>query len=111
MIVRDTNVISELMRPEPEPLVVAWMAAQPRVLLDTTRVSQAGIPYGIGALLEGRRRSELAVAAEALFAEDFASRILPFGAAVAALCPEIVRHAGRRVRRSRGLAPSFRGFG
>ena len=97
MIVLDTNVISELMRPEPEPLVVAWMAAQPRALLYTTYINQIEIMYGVGALPEGRRRTALAVAAEALFAEDFADRILPFGAAAAARYPGIVlarRQAG-----------------
>ena len=47
MIVVDTNVISELMRGEPHPAVLAWVAAQPRALLYTTHVNQAEILYGI----------------------------------------------------------------
>ena len=90
MIVLDTNVLSELMRATPDPRVLAWVAAQPRALLCTTHINQAEILYGITALPEGRRRSALAVAAEAMFAEDFAGRILPFGAAAAARYPEIV---------------------
>ena len=69
MIVVDTNVISELMRGEPHPAVLAWVAAQPRALLYTTYVNQAEILYGIGALPEGRRRTALAAAATAMFAE------------------------------------------
>jgi toxin FitB len=81
VIVLDTNVISELMRPQPHSNVLAWMRAQPRALLHTTRINQAEILYGIAALPEGRRRTALAAAANAMFAEDFADRILPFGAA------------------------------
>ena len=84
MIVVDTNVISELMRGGPHPAVLAWVAAQPRVLIYTTFVNQAESSYGIGALPEGRRRSALAAAAGAMFAEDFAERIVPFEAAAAA---------------------------
>ena len=44
MIVVDTNVISELMRGEPHPAVLSWVAAQPRALLYASYVSQAAIP-------------------------------------------------------------------
>jgi len=100
VIVLDTNVISELMRAVPDPRVWAWVAAQPRALLCTTHLNQAEILYGIAALPEGQRRSALAVAAEALFAEDFAGRILPFGAAAAARYPALVlarRRAGNPI--------------
>ena len=43
MIVVDTNVISELMRGEPHPAVLSWVAAQPRALLYAIYVSQAEI--------------------------------------------------------------------
>ena len=100
MIVVDTNVISELMRGKPHPAVLAWVAAQPRALLYTTHINQAEILYGIGALPEGRRR--MALAATAMFAEDFAGRILPFEAGAAARYPEIVlarRHAGNPIEK------------
>ena len=90
MIVLDTNIISELMRAEPHLAVLAWVAAQPRALLYTTHINQAEILYGIAALPEGRRRAALAAAAAAMFAEDFAGRILPFEATAAARYPEIV---------------------
>lgn len=96
MIVLDTNVISELMRPKPHPGVLAWVMAQPRAQLCTTHINQAEILYGIAALPAGRRRTALTAAAEAMFAEDFAGRILSFGAAAAARYPEIVL-ARRRV--------------
>ena len=102
MIVVDTNVISELMRGEPDSAVLAWVAAQPRALLYTTYINQAEILYGIGALPEGRRRTALAAAADAMFAEDFAGRILPFEERAAARYPEIVlarRQAGHPIEK------------
>jgi predicted nucleic acid-binding protein len=90
VIVLDTNVISELMRAEPHPAVLGWVAGQPRALLYTTYINQAEILYGIGALPEGRRRTAIAAAAAAVFAEDFAGRILAFEAAAAARYADIV---------------------
>jgi predicted nucleic acid-binding protein len=90
VIVLDTNVISELMRPEPHPKVLAWVTAQPRSLLYTTRINQAEVLYGIAALPEGRRRRALASAAEAMFDEDLAGHILSFGAAAAARYADLV---------------------
>jgi len=102
VIVVDTNVISELMRGKPNPLVLAWVAVQPRALLCTTYINQAEIPYGIAALPEGRRQAALAAAAAAMFAEDSAGRILPFDAGAAAHYPEIVvarRRAGNPIEK------------
>jgi toxin FitB len=99
-VVLDTNVISELMRPQPSPAVLAWVAAQPRAELWTTYINQAEILFGIAALPEGRRRSGLAAAAAAMFATDFAGRILPFEVGAAARYPEIVvarRRAGQPI--------------
>jgi toxin FitB len=97
VIVLDTNVISELMRSRRDPAVVAWIAAQPRGTLYTTGVNEAEIFYGIRAMPEGRRRSDLTAGAEALFAEEFAGRVLPFDGAAARRYAEIVvlrRQAG-----------------
>ena len=90
MIVLDTNVISELMRANPHPAVLSWVAAQPRAKLFTTGINQAEIPYGIAVLPEGRRRTAPGVAAEAMFAEDLAGRVLSFNSAAAAHYAEIV---------------------
>jgi predicted nucleic acid-binding protein len=89
VIVLDTNVISELMRPEPDGTVLAWVAAQPRAQFYTTHFNQAEMLYGIAALPAGRRRTTLADLAETMFAEDFRDRILPFNAAAAARYAEI----------------------
>jgi len=102
VIVVDTNVISELMRGDPHPTVLAWVAAQPRALVYTMHINQAEILYGIAALPEGRRRAALAAAAEAMFAEDFAGRILPFEARAAAQYPGVLlarRWAGKPIEK------------
>ena len=78
MIVLDTNVLSELMRPKPDGRVVEWIAQQPAGNLFTTAITEAEISYGIELLSKGKRRDALLVAAEGMFAEDFAGRVLPF---------------------------------
>ena len=78
MIVLDTNVLSELMRPEPHPAVFAWVAAQPRTSLYTTSLNRAELLYGVAALPKGRRKEALAAAAELMFQDDLAGRILSF---------------------------------
>ena len=78
MIVLDTNVISEMMRPKPEAIVAAWFAAQTASALFTTALTQAEIFYGLALLPTGKRRVALQTAAKALFEEDFAGRLLPF---------------------------------
>ena len=78
MIILDTNVLSELMRPEPSTQVVSWVGKQAAVELFTTSITEAEIFYGIELLAKGKRRDRLLVAAEAMFEDDFAGRILDF---------------------------------
>ena len=88
------------MRSQPAALVFAWVAAQPRAMVYTTSINKAEILYGVAALPEGRRRSALVAAAEAMFADDFAGRVLPFDEEAAAHYAEIVaarRREGRPI--------------
>jgi predicted nucleic acid-binding protein len=78
MIVLDTNVISELMRPEPASSVAKWAQGLPASDTVTTTISQAEILYGVARLPPGRRRDALAYAATQFFDQIFARRILPF---------------------------------
>ncbi len=89
MIVLDTNVISELMRSDPDRAVLEWFAQQPIAGLFTTCVSEAEIYYGLALLPKGRRRDSLQAAAHAMFEEDFAGRILPFDSDAAHAYAEI----------------------
>ena len=78
MIVVDTNVLSELLRPAPDARVLGWVADQPRAALFTTAVTRGEILYGIRLLPDGQRRRGLWDAALAIFNEDLAGRILSF---------------------------------
>jgi toxin FitB len=92
MIILDTNVLSELMRPEPSPRVVAWIAKQPSTELFTTSITEAEILYGIELLTKGKRREGLLAAAEAMFAEDLAGRIFGFESDAARAFSKIAAH-------------------
>ncbi|MCA3180422.1 MAG: type II toxin-antitoxin system VapC family toxin [Burkholderiaceae bacterium] len=83
MILLDTNVLSELMRPTPDPGVAAWIAGHPASGLATTTITQAEIRHGIARLPSGRRRDALQRAVAAMFDEEFGDRVLPFDAAAA----------------------------
>jgi predicted nucleic acid-binding protein len=55
----DTNVLSELRRPKPEPAVVAFIAAQPLDRLFVSAVTFAEIRFGIELLVDSHRRAAL----------------------------------------------------
>jgi len=78
MIVLDTNVLSEVITPQPSARVLAWMLREPPSDLYTTSISQAELLYGVELRPKGRRRSALHAAVVRMLAEDFAGRILPF---------------------------------
>ena len=83
-VLLDTNVLSELMRAEPDANVLAWFRQQQGAVFHTSAVTRAEILLGIALLPAGKRRDGLAAAAEQMFAEDFAGRCLPFDEAAAA---------------------------
>ena len=78
MIVLDTNVLSELMRPRPSTAVVQWIEKQSAMELFTTALTEAEIFYGIELAAKGKRRDGMLAAAEAMFAEDLAGHVLGF---------------------------------
>jgi len=92
MIILDTNVLSELMRPKPSPRVAAWVAKQPATELFTTSITEAEVFYGIELLTKGKRREGLLAAAEAMFAEDLAGRIFGFESDAARVFSKIAAH-------------------
>lgn len=83
MIILDTNIVSEMLRPAPEPRVEAWLAAQDGGQVYLTTISEAELRYGVGILANGKRRTALAEAIDAMLREDFRDRILPFDSAAA----------------------------
>jgi predicted nucleic acid-binding protein len=100
MIILDTNVLSEVMKPAPASEVLDWLAAQAPARLYTTSITQAEILHGLKLLPAGRRRRALESATTAMFSEDLGGRILGFGPESAAPYAEIAarrRRAGRPI--------------
>ena len=100
MHVLDTNVVSELMRPAPEPCVEAWVVKHRAMHLYFSSIGEAELRYGVAIMPAGRRRETLAAAVDGLVREDFAGRVLPFDSAAARAYAEIAaarRSAGRPV--------------
>jgi toxin FitB len=100
MIVLDTNVLSESLRPTPAESVIRWIRAQPANRLFTTTICEAEIFYGLALLPSGRRRSFLEQAVAAIFTK-LAERILPFDSTAARVFAEIAatrRNLGRPIR-------------
>lgn len=77
MILLDTNVVSEAMKPEPYPSVRDWLDAQAAETLFLSSVTIAELLFGIGVLPKGKRKQNLAAAFDGVM-ELFAARILPF---------------------------------
>ena len=77
MIVLDTNVVSEALKPEPHPAVRAWMNSQVAQTLYLSSVTLAELLFGIAALPSGKRKAMLAQTLDGLMAL-FKDRILPF---------------------------------
>ncbi len=77
MIVLDTNVVSEAMKPEPHPAVRAWLNDQAAETLYVSSVTLAELLFGIAALPAGKRKDMLARALDGLLGL-FRDRVLPF---------------------------------
>src|SRR5205085_11277498 len=99
MILLDTNVVSEMMKPEPAARVVSWIEREPGSSLYVTSITQAEIMHGVMLLPQGRRRRALDAAAHAMFSEDFADRLIAFGSEAA------LAYAHTRVERRRPGPP------
>ncbi|MDR2587771.1 MAG: type II toxin-antitoxin system VapC family toxin [Coriobacteriales bacterium] len=78
MIILDTNVISELMRPEPSQMVVSWLDSQRKDELCLTALTQAELAFGIELMASGKRKTELTAAFKYFIDEVFADRVLAF---------------------------------
>lgn len=97
MIVLDTNVISEAMKPAPHPAVRQWLNQQTAETLYLTSVTLAELLYGIAALPAGKRKDTLSLTLEGLMAL-FKGRVLAFDAEAArhyAKLAVTARQAGR----------------
>ena len=126
MIVLDTNVISEVIKP-PERRsrkVFDWLRAQPLHLVFTTTVTLGEMSAGVEVLDEGQRKTALRSAVDRIFAEVFGERVLVFDEPAARVYGLLIaerRRAGREmsaadaqiasIARSRGMTIATRDVG
>ncbi|ARO27397.1 PIN domain-containing protein [Rhizobium sp. S9] len=77
MIVLDTNVLSEAMKPAPNPAARSWLNEQVAETLYLSSVTLAELLFGIGTLPDGRRKAALSETLGGVL-DLFGDRILPF---------------------------------
>jgi len=95
LILLDTNVVSEAMRPQPDRNVLAWLDAQAAESLYLSTVSLAELLLGIESLPAGKRRKALAAALDQQIITLFAERIAAFDLGAAQVYGKIVTRARR----------------
>jgi hypothetical protein len=83
VIILDTNVISEVIKPEPSVHVMKWLESIVPSLLFTTSVNEMEVLYSIQLMPQGRKRDALQRAAIGIFQEKLGKRVLPFEAEAA----------------------------
>ena len=101
MILLDTNVVSEVMRPTPARSVLSWFASEVGSDLYLPAIVEAELRFGVLILPEGKRRDGLAAAMQGMIEESFAGRVLPFDSPAARAYAEIAarqRRMGRAVK-------------
>lgn len=106
MIILDTNVVSEPLRPAPDAKVVAWLDRQVANTLYLTSINLAELLAGVGQLPDGARRRGLGMALEELLDQLFGGRVLPFdrdAAKAYASLTATARNAGLAISLADGL--------
>lgn len=113
MIVLHSNVLSALMRPDHEAIVVDWLNAQPRPSIWTTSVTVLELRSGVQLLPKDKRRDAFNEALDRLIADVLERRILPFDLDAAEHAAEIYavqqktgRNSGIRDIQIAGIARS-----
>lgn len=93
MIILDTNVLSELLRPRPDARVREWFAARREDELYTTAITVQESFYGAELLPESVRRSALLARLERLYADILSARVLPFDGVSARYTAVVLAHS------------------
>ena len=99
MIILDTNVLSALMKQQPDAQVVAWLDEQPAESVWLNSITLFEARYGLALLASGQGRSLLQERFEALLQDDLQNRVLPFDANAALRAAQLA--ADRKARGSR----------
>lgn len=93
MIILDTNVVSEPLRPAPDTNVLAWLDQQDIATMYLTTITLAELRHGIAALPDGKRRRQLQAAMDERIEPLFSGRILAFDEAAARAYASVRLHA------------------
>lgn len=80
MILLDTNVLSELIRPKPDERVREWLDSLDAATVRTTAITAAELQYGVARMPAGKHKERLSEAIRGLMEEDLGGRIEPFDA-------------------------------
>jgi predicted nucleic acid-binding protein len=121
VIVLDTNVVSEIIRPEPNARVLRWLRAHPYSSVSTTTITRGELLYGVQLLPDGKRKAALRDDVLSFFASRMAGPVLSFDSDASDAYAEIYakrRKAGKpnspldamiaAIARSRGSAAATR---
>jgi len=103
VILLDTNVVSEVIRAEPEERVLTWMDSLEVASVAITAITHAELLYSVARLPDGRRSEQLSETIRALIDEDLGGRVEPFDAAAATHYATLVS-ARERAGRPIGVA-------
>lgn len=95
MILLDTNIISELMRPKPHSAVIKWLDEQFSNELFLPAIVKAEIEMGIAILDDGKRKQALLQAIELIFM-SFTDRCVPFDAGSATHYAKIIAYTKKQ---------------
>jgi len=102
MILLDTGIVSEAMKPAPDPVLVRWLDEQPAESLYISTITVGEILYGIGSLSDGASKDQLAKALERTLSL-FSGRMLPFDT-IAAFAYADIAVAAKRKGKSHALS-------
>lgn len=98
MIILDTNVISALMRSEPEKPVVRWLDAQPAASVWITAITVMEIRFGLQTIPPGRRQRALLASFELMLKSIIEGRVASFDAEAAAHAASLMAQRQRKGR-------------
>jgi predicted nucleic acid-binding protein len=90
VILLDTNVLSEFIRPKPDEGVKRWLDSLDAAAIATTAITAAELLYGVARLPEGRRKKQLSESVRGLIDEDLNGRVEPFDATAATHYADLV---------------------
>ncbi len=90
MIVLDTNVLSEPLRPRPSDAVMTWSASVVNEHVCTTAVTVGELMYGVAKLPEGKRKARLSSGVRAALAALGDEGVLPYDKTAAALLGDVI---------------------